>query len=162
MTGRNWVTSRTVACLMASVLFIAHAARASTFPEPMIGRGFGFAYDPVQELTLVGTVKRLVSQPAAGSPIGLHLLIFSDGKVVDVHLGPYVSKDNQQALHTGELVQIIGVNENVHGKNGLLARQLVFHGRLVTVRNERGFLVRNLESSSKIRGSEPAVSGGIQ
>ena len=161
MSGQNWVTVRTVACLMASVLVIAYAARASTSPEPTIGRGFGFVYDPVQEITLVGTVKRLVSQPA-GSPIGLHLLIFSDGKVVDVHLGPYVAKENQQALRAGELVQVIGVNENVHGKNILLARQLVFHGRLVTVRNERGFLVRNLESSRKIHDGRPVMNGGIQ
>jgi len=147
---------------MASVLFIVIAARGASSREPAIGQGFGFAYDPVQEITLVGVVKRLVSQPATGSPIGLHLLILSDGKVVDVHLGPYVSRENQRALRAGELVQVIGVNENVHSKNVLLARQLVFHGHLVTVRNERGFLVRNRESLRKVHDSKTVMNGGIQ
>jgi hypothetical protein len=160
--NRTTKTARTLVCFVAGVLFIVSAAQAAISPQSTVTRGFGFAYDPAQEITLVGTVRGFVPQPAPGSPPGLHLLISSGGKVVDAHLGPYLSKENQKALQTGQLVQIIGVNENVHGKKVLLVRQLIFHGRLMTVRNERGFLVRDLSSTRKIRDGKSAVNGGIQ
>jgi hypothetical protein len=147
---------------MVLVLGIVLAAQATTSSQSAAARGVGFTYDPAQEITIVGAISAFVSQPAPGSPVGLHLLISSGGKVVDAHLGPFVSEENQQALHTGQLVQIVGVNENVHGKNVLLARQLIFDGRLVTVRNERGFLVRNVVSHRRIHDANPAVGGGAQ
>jgi len=155
-------TARTFACLMVLVLVIVLAAQAATSPQSAATRGLGFTYDPAQEVTIVGAISGFVSQPASGSPVGLHLLISSGGKVVDAHLGPFVSKENQQALHTGQLVQIVGVNENVHGNNVLLARQLIFHGRLVTVRNERGFLVRTLVSHRGIHDGNPTANGGTR
>jgi hypothetical protein len=144
------------------LLTIGLAAQATTPSEPTVGRGFGFVYDRTREVALVGTVKGFISQSAAGSPLGLHLLVLSSGKLLDAHLGPYLSEQNGLALHAGDLVQIVGVNDNVHGKNVLLARQLAFHGRLVTVRNERGFLVRNVGPSRKIRNGKPTGNGGIQ
>jgi hypothetical protein len=121
----------------------AFTAKANA--ELSAGQGLGFAYDPKQEITLIGTVKGFAS-PTPRSRAGLHLLISSGGQIVDTHLGPYISTSDQQALESGELVQIVGVNERVRGTNVLLARQLIFHGHLVTVRNERGFLIRNIVS----------------
>jgi hypothetical protein len=147
---------------VAGALFIASAAQAVTSSQSSVTRGFGFAYDPAQEITLVGTVKASVSQPAPGSPAGSHLLISSGGRVVDAHLGPFLSKENREDLKPGQLVQITGVNEKAHGKTILLVRQLIFSGRQVTVRNERGFLVRNLGSPRKIRDGKPTTFGGTQ
>ncbi|MGB9235522.1 MAG: hypothetical protein WCC04_14015 [Terriglobales bacterium] len=155
-------TAWTLAYLATGVLFISFAAQAGTLPEAGMARGIGFAYDATKEITVAGTVKGFVSQPSAGSPAGSHLLISSNGQTVDVHLGPYVSRENQQALHAGQLAQVIGVRENVHGKKVLLARQLIFNGRLVTVRNERGFLVRNLVPGRKNGDAKHAGNGGIQ
>jgi hypothetical protein len=155
-------TARARACLMVLVLVIVLAAQATTSPQSAAPRGVGFAYDPAQEITMVGTVRGFASQPASGGLVGLHLLISNEGKVVDAHLGPFVSEENQHALHTGQLVQIIGVNENVHGKNVLLVRQLIFDGRLVTVRNERGLLVRDLVSHRAIHDGNPAANGGTR
>ncbi len=152
--------ARSFVCLMGLTFVTAIAVWAANPPQSAAPRGLGFTYDPAREITLVGTVKGFVSTPAK-SPVGLHLLLSSGGKVVDAHLGTFVSEENQQALHTGQLVQIIGVNENVHGRNFLLARQLIFDGRLVTVRNERGFLIRSL-TSRKIHDGNPAVSGGTR
>ena len=165
---QNW-TRRTVctfACLVAGMLLAAVAAQAATVAQPpTAGRGFGFAYDATHEVTLVGTVKGFDSHPAKGSPVGLHLLVVSSGKVVDAHVGPFLSKQNQKALHAGQLVQIVGVNESVHGKNVLLARQLVFAGRQVKVRNEHGFLMRDRSGAPARQGNrtrKPAVDGGAQ
>jgi len=162
---RTHRTARALACLAACMLLAAVAAQATAAKAPSVGRGFGFAYDPAHEVTLVGTVQELVTHPAHGNPPGLHVLVSSSGKLVDAHLGPFLSKENQQSLHTGQLVQIIGVHEQVHGRDILLARQLVFAGRQVTVRNERGFLVRGrsgLGPRKIVRNGKVVSTGGAR
>ena len=73
----------------------------------------------------------------------MHLLVAGPEGVVDAHVGPYLEReDTQEALHAGLPLQIVGAVEQLHGKSILLARQLIFAGRTVTVRNENGFLVR--------------------
>jgi hypothetical protein len=130
-------TARMFACVAACLLVVAVAAQATAFKESGTpAKGFGFAYDPAKEITVVGTLTEIVTHPKPGSPMGMHLLISSSGKTV----GPFLSKENREALKAGQLVQITGVNETVHGKNILLARQLTFNGRQVNIRNERGFL----------------------
>lgn len=101
-----------------------------------------FGYDKAHEITVNGTVQEVITKRVPGSPIGMHLLVAGQDGVVDAHVGPYLSKDVQEALHMGLPVQIVGANEEVHGKQCLLARQLIFGGRMVTVRNENGLLVR--------------------
>ena len=162
MTRNPMRAACTLAWVAALMLLAVAAAQTNNVAEPSsVGKGLGFAYDPAREVTLVGTVEGLVTQPARGNPIGLHVLVSADGKVVDAHLGPYISQENQQALRPGQLIQIIGVNVNVHGKNVLLARQLVFAGRQVTVRSERGFLVR-APSHHLVSDRNRAVNGDIQ
>lgn len=145
---RNTLASLT--CLFAG-LFSGFSTSRGIAADSAVGRGVGFAYDSAKEITVVGTVNQVVARPAVGGPVGMHLLISIPGTQIDAHLGPYISSENRQALKPGQLVQIVGVNENVHGKNLLLARQLIFNGRSVTVRNERGFLVHNTDSSRKTR-----------
>lgn len=124
------------------------------------------AFDPANEVSVTGTVERFESH-SEGGPLGLHLLITASGSTVDAHLGRYFSKDNQEALQAGEPVQIVGVNENVHGRTVLLARQVIFGGRVVTVRNERGFIIhphriRPNQEQRTTRGNNSAVNGGAQ
>jgi hypothetical protein len=147
---------------MAACIFLAVlSASASVSKESSsTGRGFGFIYDPAREVTLVGTVQEFVTQHIAGSPMGLHVLISTSGKTVDAHIGPVLSKQVQETLHVGELVQVVGVHQEVHGKDVLLARQLVYGGRQVMVRNERGFLVHPASHPEVHYG--PAANGGVR
>jgi hypothetical protein len=158
--NQTWRASHTLVCLVVSAICGVLTSQAATAARPSVGRGFAFVYDPAKEITLVGTVRGFVSPPTLVSPPGLHLLISSKGRVVDAHLGPYLSDEDRYGLQAGQLVQVIGVNESVHGTNVLLARQLIFNGRLVTVRNERGFLVRNHGVSRKIRDSAFELKNG--
>jgi len=160
--NRIAVGKHVLTCLAATLFFIGFPAQGTASSESAVGRGLGFAYEPAKEITVVGTIQGFVSPPALVSPLGLHLLISTGGKVVDAHLGPYLSSEDREALPAGQLVQIIGVNETVHGKKVLLARELIFNGRLVTIRNERGFLVRNSGPSHKRRDSRAAGNGGAQ
>jgi len=159
---RSPITSvRILAWAAAVIMLLAAAAQATNVAEP--GRGLGFAYDQSREITLTGTLQQLVTHPAKGSPMGLHLLVSTDGKVVDAHVGPYLSKANQEALRVGQPIQIVGVNENIHGKNVLLARELVFGGRQVAVRSEHGLLLSGTPAAHhRVSNVKRAENGGNQ
>ena len=99
-------------------------------------------YDATHEVRLNGTIQGVISQRTSGHPVGLHLLVASPQGVLDAHLGPYLTKETQEALRSGQAVQVVGAMEKIHSTNYLLVRQLIFGGRMVTVRSERGFLLR--------------------
>ncbi len=130
--------------LLTGLLFVIITIQpnAQTAADSRAQQPARFGYDKGHETTLNGSVEEVITKRVAGSPIGIHLLVAGPEGVVDAHIGPYLSKDIQEALHAGLPVQIIGAIEEVHGKQYLLARQLIFGGRLVTVRNENGFLAR--------------------
>lgn len=160
--SRNRKTARISVWLVAAMLLALAAEAATPSQSSPAGGGSGLAYDQTKEVGLVGTVERLDAHPASGGPPGFHLFITASGKTVDAHLGPFLSKQNREALVAGQPVQIVGISTSIHGKEVLLARQLIFAGRLVTVRNERGFLVREHPARRTNRESKPAVSGGAQ
>ncbi|MGD0471521.1 MAG: hypothetical protein ABSA54_24360 [Terriglobales bacterium] len=161
MTRTTHRTTRALACVAACMFLTVLSAHASASEESSsVGRGFGFVYNPSHEVTLVGTVQEFVTKHVAGNPVGLHVLISTSGKTVDAHIGPLLSKQVQETLQVGELVQVVGVHENVHGKDVLLARQLIYGGRQVTVRNERGFLVGTGSHPEVQQGT--AANGGVR
>lgn len=134
--------ARLIAGLLTGLLFaiipfqpIAHAA------DSRAQRPSRFSYDKAHEITMNGTVQEVVTKRTAGSPVGMHLLVTGPEGLVDAHVGPYLTKEVQEALHMGLPLQIVGAKVEVHGKQYLLARQLIFGGRTVAVRNENGFLV---------------------
>jgi hypothetical protein len=144
---------RWIAGLLTSLLFAIFTLplRAQTAPDSRATLHPVPGYDKAHEITLNGTIQEVVSKRVAGSPIGLHLVVASSRGMVDAHLGPFLEKDTQAALHTGTPVQITGAMETIAGKDYLLARQVIFGGRLVTVRSQNGFLVR-------VHNSRPARS----
>jgi hypothetical protein len=144
-----------IAGLLTGLLFtlviikpVAQTAADSRAQRPMIP-----SYDKAHEITLNGTVQEVVTKRVPGSPVGVHLLVAGPEGVVDAHVGPYLSKDAQEALHAGLPLQIVGAMEEAHGKHYLLARQLIFGGNTVTVRSENGFLVR--ARGPRMAGSNP-------
>jgi len=153
MTGTTHRSARPLACVAACMLIAILSAHAFASEEATsTGRGLGFVYDPAREVTIVGTVKEFVTHHIAGSPMGLHALISTSGQTVDAHIGPVLSKQIQESLHVGELVQVVGVHEKVHGKDVLLVRQLIYGGHQVMVRNERGFLVGTASHPEVLQG----------
>jgi hypothetical protein len=146
--------------LVAAMLLTVAAQAAAPSESSSAGRPAS-AFDPANEVTVTGTVERFEAH-SEGGLLGLHLLISASGNTVDAHLGRYFSKENQEALQAGEPVQIVGVNENAHGRTVLLARQVIFGGRVVTVRNERGFIVHPHKQQGTTRDSKPVVNGGAQ
>jgi hypothetical protein len=137
-----------IAGLLSGLLFATMAVPLGAQPasESRPGRGFGPVYDAAHETTINGTIREVVTKHALGSPAGMHLLVAGPEGVVDAHVGPFPSKDTLEALHTGLPIQIVGAMERLHGRQYLLARQLIFGGRTVTIRSRAGFLLRAANS----------------
>jgi hypothetical protein len=129
-------------------------------PDSHAGRGFTAAYDAAHEITVTGNVEEVFTKHIAGSPAGMHLWIAGPQGRVDAHLGPFLSKDTRDALHAGTPVQIVGAMETLHGKQILLARQLIFGGRIVTIRSPHGLLVRTqVRRAASSRSGKAARTG---
>jgi len=160
--SRNSKAARISVWLVAAMLLALAAEAATPSQSSSVDRGSGLAYDQTKEVTVVGTVERFVAHQESGGPAGLHLFISTSGRTVDAHLGPFFSKQNQEALESGQSVQIVGISTTTQGKDVLLARQLIIAGRLVTVRNERGALVREHPARRTTRDSQSAINGGAQ
>jgi hypothetical protein len=147
--------SRMMVGLLTGMLFavITLQPSAQTAADSRAQRSLISAYDKAHEITLNGTVSEVVTKHVAGTPFGMHLMVAGPEGMVDAHVGPYLTKDAQEALHAGLPVQIVGAVEEHNGKSFLLARQLIFEGRTVTVRSENGFLVR--ARASRVARSRP-------
>lgn len=160
MTATRTCRSARALVILATGILLAVALQASD-AQSSAGQGFAFAYDSAKEITVAGNVREVVTHPAPGSAVGIHLLISSDGKIIDAHLGPFLSAANREALALGQPVEVVGVNANIHGQDLILARQLTIGERQVTIRNQRGFLVRPVVRRAT-QTSTPAVNGGVQ
>jgi len=148
-------------CLLSGLMIeIPLAAQAVRSSQP--GRGIMFArYNPANEVTLNGTVQRVITTRHVGSPPGMHLLVAGPQGTVDAHVGSFLAKDVQAALRAGTPVKVVGAMEQLHGQQYLLARQLNFNGRVVNVRSSNGFLIRSLPTAtSRFVARNSAWNGG--
>lgn len=114
--------------------------RAQVSSQSTSARGFAPVYDAAHETTLTGIIDEVVTTHVAGSPAGMHLLVSGPQGVVDVHLGPFLSKEINEALQPGTPVQIVGSTMQLREKQYFLARELTVSGRTVIIRSARGFL----------------------
>ena len=164
--GTSGKTSKKLLCLVMGITLVAfcpslHAQRGP-FPQTSSPKGIGFAYDRAREVTIEGTVKKVIWQSDYGL-CGAYLVVQSAGKTVSAHLGPWISQEQRRKLVSGQFVEMVGVYERGRTGNVLLARKLVINGEVVTVRNERGFLVRSYRPSSRPTPSPISiVRGGVR
>lgn len=118
------------------------------------------AYDAAHEVTLQGTIEKVIAKAAAGSPLGLHVIVATAGGDVDAHLGLFNMKRTKEVgVVPGATVEAVGAIVQVRGKNLLLVRMLTVGGQTIVIRNESGvpaFQMAPRTSSGKIisRGNQ--------
>ena len=153
-----------IAGLVAGLLFAILAVPLGAQPasETHVGHGFGVIYDRAHEITLSGDVQQVVTRHIVGTPGGMHLLVTGPRGLVDAHIGPFLSKEMNEALHTGTPVQIVGAMATLNGKNYLLARELTVGGTTITVRSEHGFLRRSQLTLARHSATEKTLNGGAR
>ena len=148
--------------LFAGLLLAIFATPLGAQPasETRVGHGFGVVYDAAHEITLTGTIQGVVTRRMPGRPAGMHLMVAGPGGLVDAHVGPFLSKEMKEALHTGTPVQLVGAMASLRGRKYLMVRALNVGGTRITLRNERGSLVRSQVSGAKIKESAELESNG--
>jgi len=155
----------TTAGLLAGLLFAILAVPLVAQPasETRVGHGFGVVYDAAHEITLTGTVQQVVTRHTPGSPAGMHLMVAGPQGLVDAHVGPFLSKEMKEALHTGTPVQMVGAMASLRSRKYLMVRELNVGGSKVTLRSEHGFLVRSPGSTAKTKeAAELESKGGVR
>jgi hypothetical protein len=147
------------AVLVAAIPAGAQSAAASPARGPIP------IYDAAHETTINGTVQQVVTKRTPGSPAGMHLIVTGATGTVDAHVGPFLNKAMQQALHAGLPLKLVGATVTVRDRQILLVRQLSYGGQTVLVRNKNGILFRPaLFSNSPALRNNPwlAMNGGAQ
>lgn len=148
--------------LLVTALFLGwlvpSAAIAQTIASTQPTSSFNHAKTlaNAKEVAVVGTIQKVVSKHGAG----FHLLLNTENGTINSDLGPYVSEDVRQTLTSGQQVQVIGVSQTSGNHNCLLARQLVFSGRKVVIRNEHGFLVHPRSDTASRHHGQSELNGG--
>lgn len=150
------------AMLLALTAVPARAQAAATMNP---SRGPIPIYDAAHEITINGTVQQVVTKRTVGSPAGMHLMISGAQGLVDAHVGPFLTKNMQQAMHTGLPLKVVGVMITARERQILLVRELSYGGQTVLVRNKNGIPFRPaLPSNSPALRKNPwlAMNGGAQ
>ena len=151
-------------CVPVALLLTMSAAVSFSQPSRTWQPGPGLFrshYNAAAEIRVDGTIQELVTQRTPGSPAGIHLLIAGTQGIVDAHLGPFVSKETRAALRSGISIQVVGFMTEVNGKQYLLARQLIFEGRVVSVRSPQGFPIPDVSGRpSLVRRSSASRARG--
>ena len=158
MITRNTIALRAFAAIITVLVLIAAAGAQTNSPAERTSA----AAQSKAEVTIFGTIDRLLGHSESAGPMGTHLLLRVAGGSVDAHLGPFFAQKDGAALTAGEAVEATGVWTNIHGREVLLVRQLRVGERAVTVRNERGFPVRERCARRHGGGAEAATNGGAR
>ena len=140
------------------------AAQVTAATESQPARGVVGQYDAAHEITINGTVQSVITKRTVGSPAGMHLMISGTNGLVDAHVGPFLTKSMQQAVHFGLPVQVTGSMVTVRGKQMLLVRQMVYGGQTVTVRSAHGMLYRPAQTAASLAKKNAlfGVNGGAR
>ncbi|HZR25672.1 MAG TPA: hypothetical protein VFA59_18890 [Vicinamibacterales bacterium] len=105
-----------------------------------LGAQTGTKYDRATEKTFAGSIKTVVSFPAADGSVGVHFdLKQDDGKIVSVHLAPamYVGMQNFW-FFADDKVTIIGSKVTVDGNVSIWAKSVQKGESLLVARNADG------------------------
>ncbi len=139
------------------------AVAQSLEPKASTMAGWNSVNSSAGEITVLGTIRQVVSDHVAGSPLGVHILIDGPLGSFDASLGSSLPNDVMEALSDGGRVQITGSVRSVNGKDYLMARQLKVGDHVVIIRNSNGFPVRNPSTTGSNSGkAQKQGNGGIQ
>jgi hypothetical protein len=141
-----------IAFVTFALLFTLLSGTAGAQTQSAIAPRPDLAYRSDQEIRISATIQQVVSRRVEYSPAGLHLMLAGPQGAYDASLGPYLSPDVKRSLAAGKSIEVTGAIETVRGQSYLLVRELTVNGKLITVRNERGFLL-NARSGPRVYDS---------
>jgi len=165
-SSRLMTSTRMIAGVLAGLMFaiVAVPLGAETVPPSRVGRGFGPVYDAAHEITVTGTIQKVITKNVRYSPAGMHLLVAGPQGLVDSHVGAFLNKETKETLHAGTPVELVGAMTSIHGRSYLLVRQLTVGDDTVNVRTKHGALLighpRHTMPPSRERWMTQVIGGG--
>ncbi len=142
-------------CLFALPLR-AQTSEAASKPTVRLG-----AYDISKEVTLTGTVTRVLKATTPGMKTlgGAHLILDTNSGAVDASVGGYALRGKGAlSVKAGEQVEVTGMMKTIRGRQVFVTRLVQADGRTYKIRNEHGFLLtpasRNGNTKSEAKGGQ--------
>ncbi len=151
------------AALLLSVLLpAARPAFAQSAAMPQEVGAASVAYNTASEILLRGTISQVVTRPAPGLPLGLHLMVSTAQSTVDAHLGPYLTAiADQKGLVPGASIQMLGVMSHLAAGDVFLVRTLTVSGKTIVVRSTSGIPLRQFAPNAPPARSGSEHTGGL-
>lgn len=140
------LTRRLAAALCAAIvaLFLLSWSRISLQAQT-VGKTTAaaiFRYDRADEVTLTGTVARVLAKGEPGLLAGAHLLLQSSAGMVDASLGRFSFEGRGGlVLAAGQQVEATGVMRTIEGAQVFIVRTAKVEGEVYVIRNEHGVLL---------------------
>jgi hypothetical protein len=98
-----------------------------------------FHYDIRDEVTLPGTVSRIVTKAAPGMIAGSHLRLTTSSGSVDASLGRFgLHGYGAVSVAGGQQIEVTGVMRTIKDKPVFLVRTIKVGGEVYTLRNQHG------------------------
>jgi len=144
-------SARMIAGLVIGLFFASVAAPliAQTRSEVRL-------YDLEREVTLSGTVVRVLTSPSPGMAWGPHLLIDTVSGTVDACLGRWgLQGKGAFSASVGQRVDVTGAMTTFNSRQVFLARVVKADGKVYTLRNERGIPVSPQARERSVQKGEP-------
>jgi hypothetical protein len=122
------------------------------------------AWKATEEITTGGVIREIVADRSTGAPAGFNFVLSGSRQVVDVNAGMNLDLRVREQLRAGETVQVTGLMRSIHGRDYLLARELVVGGETVPVRSRDGFPVRGMKgaAAAQPRQMQSDLNGGAR
>lgn len=97
-------------------------------------------YNPANETTAVGTVQEVQEfYCPVTEDRGTHVVLKTDGGEMLVHVAiSRFLRDHKFVINPGEKLQVAGAKIRFHGKEGMIAREIIRGDEIFTLRNTAG------------------------
>jgi hypothetical protein len=129
---------RMIAGLLASLLFAILAIPLGAQPVPESHH----YYDIAKEVTVVGTVSKVLVKASPGMIVGSHLLLSTTSGSLDASLGRFgLRGKGALSVAPGQQVVVTGVSKLLRGRQVFVARTVRVGSHVYFVRNTHGIPV---------------------
>jgi hypothetical protein len=100
------------------------------------GRGGPANYSVAAETTVKGTVEELKPGPNQG----MHVMLKTSDKTLELALGPsWYQTEKKYVIAKGDQIEVIGAKSTVEGREVLLVREIKKGSETMTFRDAKGF-----------------------
>jgi hypothetical protein len=136
--GVKGICTLALLCAIQPQQFVKAQTAAATAVRP----AGPFTYDSSKEVTLVGTVSKVLTQASPGMVPGAHLLLTTPAGSLDVSLGTFALRgEGALSVESGQQVQVTGVPKTLRDGQFFLARTVTAGNQVYAIRNQHGILV---------------------